>query len=259
MNPRRGVGLARRAAAASVAAIPDSGATVPWLPSWTEDTTFSIADVVSLVLWVHDPLYRAAAPAVRRAMEMEEAAELLHSSETRWKELDGRTRGWVRKHLEEDLRARAAGAEPAPDAWELVRTVKRAAQLADYVCLSRGVRVGLWWPEQKVCTMIPFAGTGSSSGAPVVQLSCLSGRILLNKTGDYRVPAASWPALVTGPGAAASFTWAPPLCAPAIGAQTVAQIIEKMDALQAGLPRTGGRAALWTRYLWARLTHDLAQ
>lgn len=258
MNPRRSVGLARsaRAAAASVAAIPDSGAAVPWLPSWTEDTTFSIADVVSLVLWIRDPLYRVAAPAVRRAMEMEEAAELLHTSETRWRELDGRGRGWVRKHLEEDLRARAAGAEPAPDAWELVRTVKRAAQLADYVCLSRSIRVGLWWPEQKVCTMIPFAGAGPSSGASVVQLSCLSGRILLNKTGDYRVPAASWPALVT---AAAPFTWMPPLCAPSVGAQTVAQIIEKMDALTPGLPRTGGRAALWTRYLWARLTHDLAQ
>jgi hypothetical protein len=255
-NPHRGVALARAGgAAATVAAIPETGAKVTWLgyPSvWTEDTTFSIADVVSLVLWIADPLYRSAAPSVRRIMEMEEATTLLHGIDANWRRLHGKGRGWVRKHLEEDLRERSAGADPAPDAWELIRSKKRAAQLADYVCLCKGVRAALWWPDQKVCTTVPLTGPPASAG--VVQLNCESGRILLNGTGDYRVAAATWPAVLS---AAAEMSWAPPLCAPAIGAQTVAQIQEKMDALEKGLPRTGGRTGMWNRYLWTLLSHEL--
>jgi hypothetical protein len=76
---------------------------LPWLPDFTEDTTFVISDAVSLALWIRDPLFRTATPSVRRAMEKEEAAFLLHSSEVAWKEKGGKARGWVRKHLEEDL------------------------------------------------------------------------------------------------------------------------------------------------------------
>jgi hypothetical protein len=235
--------------------MPDSGAKVTWLgyPSnWTEDTTFSIADVVSLVLWIADPLYRTATPPVRRIMEMEEASTLLEGIDANWRRLHGKARSWVRKHLEEDLRARSAGGDPAPDAWELVRTNKRAALLADYVCMCRDVRVALWWPEQKTCTVLPH--TGASVKAGVVQLNCLSGRILLDNTGNYRVAAGSWPAVLA---AAAEMSWAPPLCAPAIGAQTVAQIQEKMDALEPGLARTGGRGGMWNRYLWTMTRHEL--
>ena len=255
-NPQRGSALARiGGAAAAVAAIPDTGAKVTWLgyPSaWTEDTTFSIADVVSLVLWIADPLYRSTAPSVRRIMEMEEATTLLHSIDANWRRLNGKGRGWVRKHLEEDLRERSAGADPAADAWGLVRSKKRAAQLADYICLCKGMRVALWWPEQKICTTVPLTGPSVSAG--VVQLNCESGRILLNGTGDYRVAAATWPAVLA---AASEMSWTPPLCAPSIGAQTVAQIQEKMDALEKGLSRTGGRTGLWNRYLWTLLMHEL--
>ena len=255
-NPQRGAALARiGGAVAAVAAIPETGTTVKWLgyPSlWTEDTTFSVADVVSLVLWIADPLYRSAASSVRRIMEMEEATTLLHGIEANWRRLHGKGRGWVRKHLEEDLRERSAGADPALEAWELVRTKKRVAQLADYVCLCKGVRVALWWPEQKICTTVPLTGSPASVG--IVQLNCDSGRVLLNGTGEYRVSAATWPAILS---AASEISWIPPLCAPSIGAQTVAQIQEKMDALEKGLSRTGGRTGLWNRYLWTLLAHEL--
>lgn len=254
-NPQRTVRLARAGgAAATLAAIPETGAKVTWLvPSnWTEDTTFSVADVVSLILWITDPLYRSAAPSVRRIMDMEEAATLLHGIDANWRRLHGKGRGWVRKHLEEDLRERSAGADPAPDAWDLVRTKKRAAQLADYVCLCHAVRVALWWPGQKSCTVLPL--TGAPVNAGVVQLNCDSGRILLSGSGDYRVAATAWPAVLAG---ASDMTWVPPQCAPAIGAQTVAQIQEKMDTLEPGLSRTGGRTGMWNRYLWTMLTHEL--
>ena len=66
--------------------------------------------------------------------------------------------------------------------------------------------------------------------------------------------AATWPAVLA---VASEMSWTPPLCAPSIGAQTVAQIQEKMDALEKGLSRTGGRTGMWNRYLWTLLTHDL--
>jgi hypothetical protein len=255
-NPQRHNGLARKGgAAASVASIPDTGAKVTWLGSmettWTEDTTFSISDVVSLVLWIADPLYRSAALSVRRIMEMEEATTLIQGIDTNWRRLHGKARGWVRKHLEEDLRARSAGGDPAPNAWGLIRSNKRAALLADYVFMCRDMRAALWWPDEKACTVLPLTGPPISAG--IIQLNCVSERILLDGVGDYRVAAQAWPAVLA---AATEMSWAPPLCAPSIGAQTVAHIQEKMDALEKGLSRTGGRTGMWNRYLWTLMCHE---
>jgi hypothetical protein len=224
---------------------------VSWLAGWNEDTTFTVADVVSLVVWITDPMYRSANPTLQRIMEKEEAANLLHSSEAEWKRLGGRVRGWVRKHLEEDLRERAAGGDPKADAWELVRTTKRAALLADYMCMARGIRLALWWPSQKTATVLPLSGVPASAG--IIHLNCESGHILLNSAG-FRSEAVSWPSILT---LATGFTWTPPLAAPAIGSQTVAQIQERMDTIDPELSKTGGRAALWSSYLWALCTRSL--
>lgn len=242
-NPQRGVTLGGPAALV----VPDES-TVSWMPSgWTEDNSFTVTDAVSFALWVRDPLYRVATPTVRRAMEMEEAAALLHESEAAW--AANKTRGWVRKHLEEDLRARASGGDPSPDVWDAVRTVKRAAQLVDYICVSRGLRFALWWPDQKAVTVIPMSGPT----APVVGLNCLSARVLIGP-GGHTVAAPTWAALCLS---AKEMTWFPPACAPSIGTQTVATIQEALDAIAPGQPRTGGRTALWTRLMWARLVKDL--
>lgn len=254
-NPQRGLSLGGVGGAAfSLMAMPDAPPTLDWLTvgsGWTEETTFTIPDVVSFVLWIRDPLYRAAAPSLRRAMEVEEAQSLLHASEQAWSDQHGRARGWVRKHLEEDLRARASGADPAPDAWETVRTQRRAALLVDYVCVMRGLRVALWWPrvadQQTSVTMIP-GNTG-----PVVQLNAVSGRILLTPTGSMTMDANAWPALV----ASSKATWFPAPCAPSIGSATVAQIQERLALIDPSADRTGNRATLWTRLMWATLLAGL--
>lgn len=246
-NPQRSVGLTVTAntATGSVAALP-AETTVEWLPGWTEDTTTSIPDIVSFVLWIRDPMYRAAAAGVRRAMEREEASALLQASEKAWRDHNGRQRGWVRKHLEEDLRARSGGAEPAPDAWETARTARRAALLVDYVCVMRGVRVGLWWPEHHAVAVI---GVGDR----VVNMNCTSGRVLIGAAG-WQVAAPSWPLLL---GAAKEMTWAPAACAPSMGTMTVAQIQEALMTIQSDALKTGGRLVLWNRLQWARLERSL--
>lgn len=261
-NAQRAVGFGVAGGAAyTVAAIPEPAPTLSWLPGWTEDTTFTVSDVVSLVLWVKDPLYRAAVPSVRRAMEMEEAQGLLHGSETAWHTHGGKARGWCRKHLEEDLRQRAGGGEPEPDAWTVVRENKRAAQLVDYICVMHGVRLALWWPDAGTCTMIPVAcvatrHAGPTTGAtePIVQVNCTSGRVLLSPDGTFKMAAPAWPALLA---TARDITWSPAACSPSAGASTVADIQSRIAAVDPTAERTGNRVMLWNRLMWLTLVSAL--
>ena len=253
-NPQRSTTLRGGAASASVSAMPPD-TSVAWLPGWTEDTSLIVSDAVSASLWIRDPLYRMATTSIRRSMEMEEAAYLLHASETAWKQHNGRVRGWVRKHLEEDLRLRAGGGEPAPDAWESVRTTKRAALLLDYVCVLRSLRMALWWPDHKAVTVVPLTG---STATAVAQLNCLSGRMLLGPASEFAVPCAAWPSLLLK--ASSDFVWGPPASAASIGSNTVAQIHDRIQLLLPASPgyvRTGGRVALWNRLMWLTLEASL--
>ena len=253
-NPKRSVGLQMGTASATVSTLPEE-TVVSWISGdWTEDASFTVTDPVSFSLWVRDPLYRIATPAIRRSMEMEEAAFLLHGSETAWKQHNGRTRSWIRKHLEEDLRLRAGGGDPAPDAWEAIRTTKRAALLLDYVCIVRDLRVALWWPDLKAVTVVPLSG---STAPAVAQLNCLSGRMLIGPAGELSVPAATWPNLLLK--ASADIVWAPPASAPSIGSNTVAQIHDRIQLFNPALPyvRTGGRTAIWNRLMWLTLEASL--
>lgn len=254
VNSRRHESLSAPGSAAfSLAAMPNTESEHSWLPGWSDDTTFTIADAVSFALWVRDPLYRTAMPSVRRAMEMEEAQALLHGSETAWATHNGKGRGWVRKHLEEDLRARAGGADPVPDAWDAVRIQKRAAQLVDYICVMHGLRMALWWPDAGVCTVIPVAG-GVPATAPIIQVNCTTGHVLVDRAGSYRVVGPSWPGLIT---AAKEVTWTPAACSPSVGSATVADIQARIAVIDATADRTGNRTALWNRLMWLTLTAAL--
>jgi len=256
-NPQRSTTLRGGAASASVSAMPPD-TSVAWLPGWTEDTSLIVSDAVSASLWIRDPLYRMATTSIRRSMEMEEAAYLLHASETAWKQHNGRVRGWVRKHLEEDLRARSAGADPSTDSWETLRTVKRAAQLADYICVVRNIRLALWWPTASSVSVLPLSGVATDK---IVQLNCESGHVLIGPDGGFRMAAAAWPSCLAA--APHPFTWTQPLCAPSVGSMTVGQIHERLaevaGPLVAGAKWPSGRAALWTRLLWEQLVAELTK
>lgn len=241
-------------ASASIASLPTE-TQLTWLTgSWSEEPSAVIDDAITFGLWVRDPLFRTAVPAVRKAMEMEEAGALLHSIEAEWKIHNGRGRGWVRKHLEEDLRDRAAGKEPAPNTWDAVRTVKRAAQLVDYIATVRGHRFGLWWPELKTYTLIPMTG----GKGDVIQLNCSSGHPLLSHEGATQTSPLSWAALKT------ECSWTAPACAPTVGATTVAQIQERLLELLKHIPPAdrqisgGNRQTLWARLQREQMVQDLS-
>lgn len=255
-NPHRGTRLLGTTASASIATMSAATCALSWLPGWMDepDTSTQVSDVIALVLWASDPMYRGAVAGVRRTMEMEVASTLLTASEKEWKARGGRHRGWVRKHLEEDLRGRSAGAEPAPDFWELVRTNKRTAQLVDYVCVVRGIRMALWWPAQKKMSVLPLTGVAPAAG--IINLNCDVGRVLLRgDTGDWRCPADSWVSSTVEK--ADAMVWTPPLCAPSVGTQTIAQIQERLTAIGAPSAAAGGKAAMWCRFLWHTLLASL--
>lgn len=251
-NHQRGVKLLSHGALRAVQVQPEDKA-VPWLPGWNEDTAFSVSDAVSLVLWIKDPLYRSATTAVRSAMEMEEATTLLNTSEDEWRRCNGRVRGWVRKHLEEDLRNRSAGEPAAPDAWTAIRTNKRAGLLMDYVCTINRVRVALWWPEHSSVTVFPLTG----GSGPVVMVNCDTGHMLTTKTGWSVKPTELIAVLASAP----SMQWIAPTSAPTLSGITVGQLQEQIAALQkhcsGPLVATGNRQTLVNTVHWATLLCDL--
>jgi hypothetical protein len=257
-NPqRRACLLGVKTASASIAAMPAAETALAWLPGWKEDTAVSVSDAVSLFLWISDPLYRVAVAGVRRTMEMELASVLLTSIEKEWKARGGRHRGWVRKHLEEGLRARSAGDDPVPDFWENVRLKKRTALLLDYMCVVRGVRVAIWWPGHKTVTVIPLTGVESSAG--VINLNGDAGHIMLGPNTSlssvgWRIEAADWIVTVAK---ALDITWVSPMCVPSVGSQTIAQIQECLTSVGAPIIGTGGKASMWTRYMWQTLCNSL--
>lgn len=249
-NSMREASLGLGGAASAVVAMPMDSPALEWLGGgWTDDTSFTVPDAVSFALWVRDPLYRTASAGVRRAMEAEEATALLNASEKAWRDHNGRVRGWIRKHLEEDLRGRSGSADPAPDFWESVRTQRRTALLLDYVCVMRSIRIALWWPEHKSVTIIPAASAPNLTAAtPVTQLNATSGRILLGPKGESSVPPLTW-ALEVLP-AGVEMSWTPPASIAAMSSMTVAQIQEAIALLDPTAEKTGGRQVLWNRLHW---------
>jgi hypothetical protein len=250
-NPKRDISLGIGGAAGAVTALPTETPALGWLGGgWTEDLTLTVSDAVALSLWIHDPLYRTASAGVRRAMEAEEATALLNASEEAWRSHNGRVCGWVRKHLEEDLRARSGSADPAPDFWESVRSQRRAALLLDYVCVMRSIRVALWWPEHKTVTVIPAASVPVTMPT-IVQFNATSGRMLLGPTGAISVPANTWATDVFVHGH--EMSWTPAASISAASAMTVAQIQEAIALIDPSAEKTGGRQVLWNRLQWLQL------
>jgi hypothetical protein len=256
-NPHRSRGCGLGGARSSVAALPKGAVTeAPWLPvgsGWSEETTFVATDVLSFALWVQDPMYRAATIGARTGMEREAAVSLLNGIDVAWRTHHGKARGWIRKHLEEDLGARSAGDAVAPDYWTSLQTTRRVAVVADFILVCRGLRIGVWCPVGGTVSMLPLR---APTGVAVAQLNAETGRPLLSAKGEVLLrPAAAWADLVT---ATPRIGWRVPACAPSAGSATVIQIQELLSDIGCG-SRTGSRASLWALLQWEQLVRDLKE
>lgn len=227
-NPHKTVQIGGGPASASLLALPVD-TDVPWLPGWSHDTN-QLLDVVAASLWIREPLYRSATSSVKQTMEMEEATFLMNQIEAAYKTYTGHT--WVRKHLEEELRLRSGGSLAAPDFWASVRTTKRLSQLVDYVCRLRGFRLCLFYPGQNEVTNVPLL----SHGLPPEKVTLVDTeacRVLLGASCTLQTAILK-----------SEMTWFVPLSESSIGATTMAQILQGLQALEPGIYK-GNRPTLW--------------
>jgi hypothetical protein len=231
-NPNKTVQIGGGAATASLLALP-ADTDVPWLPGWSHDTN-QVLDVVAASLWIREPLYRSATTSVKQTMEMEEAAFLMNQIESAYKSFTGHT--WVRKHLEEELRNRSGGSLAAPDFWASMRTTKRLSQLVDYVCRVRGFRLCLFYPGQNEVTNVPLL----SHGLPADKVTLIDTEACRVLLADHAKPSCTLNSVIL----ASEMSWFVPLSEPSIGATTVAQIVQSLQALKPGVYK-GNRPTLW--------------
>jgi len=225
-NPTRTQIPGGGAVTASVASLP-TDISVPWLPGWSADSD-TLLDIVALSLWIRDPMYRAATEGTKAIMEMEEATYLLNHHEKAYKEYTGHS--WIRKHLEEELRARSSGAPASPDFWTTVKTTKRTASLVDYVCRVRGFRVGLFYSDG--VTTIPLLSSED--------LVLVSGSHVLVGPMGFKLSKALWSDVMIK----SDLPWFIPACIQSVGATTTAQILERLKAVKPGVYK-GNRLTLW--------------
>ena len=256
---------------------------VPWMPAgWSENKEHEVTDIVSLVLWIKEPMYRTATPAIKRAMEREENESLLTSIEGAFTTHNGKARGWIKKHLEEAFSSLKEYKHN--EFWKGVMEEKRMALIMDFVCIVRNLRVGLWIACQSVTsgsgstacvtsdsgdcvtkeptdpineiqgtvTIIPHI---SEQRSQIIQLNATTAHLLLDSKGSPFVDGKEWPALTMTKG----FTWEPATSAPSIGSQTVPQIRARLLALGHESPanKKENRATLWKRVQWLELVKSL--
>jgi hypothetical protein len=254
---------------------------VPWMPAgWSENKEHEVTDIVSLVLWIKEPMYRTATPAIKRAMEREENESLLTSIESAFTAHNGKARGWIKKHLEEAFSSLKEYKHN--EFWKGVMEEKRMALIMDFVCIVRNLRVGLWISGsgsvsgacvtsdsvsgacvtsgstepineiQGTVTIIPHI---SEQRSQIIQLNATTAHLLLDSKGSPFVDGKEWPALTMTKG----FTWEPATSAPSIGSQTVPQIRARLLALGHESPanKKENRATLWKRVQWLELVKSL--
>lgn len=90
-------------------------------------------------------MYAIATAKVQTSMECEEARLLESRLSDLYKKESGRSRGWVKTHLEAYLVPRAAsGASNTPFPWSDIFTDKKASALLDFICLAKGIRLAIW-------------------------------------------------------------------------------------------------------------------
>jgi hypothetical protein len=101
--------------------------------------------------------------------------------------------------------------------------------------------------------------TGALSN-DVIQLNCISGRILTGPSCETKITAEGWLTLLEKAKTVSEIEWIAPACAPSIGAHTVAQITERINAIlgsSGSRTHSGGRLVLWNYLMWLLLKGSL--
>lgn len=201
---------------------------VLWLPKgWTYANSSFFATPISLALMATDPLYEISAVNTRRSMEKEAATELADGFDEMYNKHGGRSRGWVKTHMNTELTQWAAGATERPFDWTALLDKKKIlSALIDITCVKYGVRLAVWWSEHKKLSLWPLTESDDVAwaSAPIINVEVLTSgeaHVIVNPDGDTKVKANPWSALFKTIG---EWQWVRPATAPSISGRTLTEL-----------------------------------
>lgn len=229
-----------------VSQITESVASISWMPvGWKYAGNEFCATPISIALMGSDPLYEISAPNVRRGLEKDAATELATEFDSLYAKYAGRTRGWIKSHLQLELGKWAGGATDVPFDWtSLLDKKKVLSSLLDIVCVKYGIRIAVWWSEHKKLTLWPLLESDDESwaSAPIINVEVLisgEAHVLLSPDGDNRIKPATWATLFKTIG---EWQWIRPCTSPGLSTKTLAELRADYaevagDVMAANLPK----------------------
>lgn len=235
----------------SILAMPkDSDLETEGKKGWEEEKSFTASDVLALILWIENPLFRATTEQGRIEIKHELIDYLLTNLESLWKRHNGRARGWVRKHLEEELNKICSQSTSTLPLWEFSR---RSALFIDFVAVVKDVRISLWNSKEDTYMLIPH----NNGKGDILQMNMDTFHPLINrKTGELKISNKEWLEQVMG-----GKKWTLPACVSSRGNPTVAEIRELIKLIDsdssAREEQKESRAELWKRLHWLELQNEL--
>lgn len=227
-NPHRDRRLEEISPIAAAGAAAAAERPVLWLPTgWTYANSSFFATPISLALMATDPLYEISAVNTRRSMEKEAATELADAFDDMYNKHGGRSRGWVKTHMNTELTQWAAGATERPFDWTALLDKKKIlSALIDITCVKYGVRLAVWWSEHKKLSIWPLTESDDVAwaSAPIINVEVLTSgeaHVIVNPDGDTKVKAGAWSALFKTIG---EWQWVRPATAPSISGRTLTEL-----------------------------------
>jgi len=150
----------------SATAIPVAVVTVPPpVPSRSSAKQRRSVDPIVLGIELSDPLYEEAPFRTKHQIECEEGVRMEAKMNELYKSQGGRTRGWTKVALEMMIKPRCASGGNLKELdiakrgflWPLVRTDKPTSAFLDFLCVAKGIRVAVWFEEDKQVIVYPAA------------------------------------------------------------------------------------------------------
>ena len=122
-------------------------------------------DPISIDLFDKIQLYDNSSYSAKKQFECEEAQRIESLLGELYKSQNGRSRGWTKSGLESLIRPRCASGGDIREldkskmafTWQLVDSDKLYSAFLDYICISKNIRIAVWFEEEKHVIMFPAA------------------------------------------------------------------------------------------------------
>jgi hypothetical protein len=207
---------------------------VPWLPDgWTYANSEFRATPLSLALMATDPLYEISSQNIRRSLEKEAGMELALEFDTLYTKYNGRTRKWVKSHMNVQLGNAAAGATDQPFNWTgVLDNTKVLSAVLDIICVKYGIRIAIWWSEHKKLSLWPIEeATNVQNDTPIMNIEVLTSgeaHVLKGPNSDCKIKPSQWLALFKTIG---EWQWIRPSTCPSITGTTLGDLRSEYSEL----------------------------